>query len=93
MGELVERFLWAVVAMLPIAFGVVALRHTAMVVDTLYAKLKPDFNDETQPTFHESRGMLDERDRGVQFALLRFVGVGAIIVGVGMLLSLAFLSP
>jgi hypothetical protein len=88
-----ERFLWAIVALLPIAFGVFVLRHTAAVVDTLYAKLKPDYHDETQPTFLEKRGIFDERDRGVQLAMFRSVGVGAIIVGVGMLVSLAIVSP
>ena len=84
-----ERVFWAIASLGMVILGVLVLRHTAAVVDALYARQEPNYYDEKQPTFHVKRGLLDERDRGVQLALSRAVAVAAIIIGLGMLLTLA----
>lgn len=88
-----ENFLWAIVAMLPIAFGIFVLRHTEAVVDRFCAGVGSDNEDETQPNFRERRGRLDVWDRSVQLTVFRGVSIGGIVVGIGMLVSVAFVRP
>ena len=84
---LMEWVLWGSVSVAPIILGVLLLRHIDWFVVN-FGRRYP--RDTTRPTFEVYRGVFRSQDPDVLRDATRGVGVGAIIVGFGMLLALAF---